>query len=231
MWIWDDYSADSGVEDTPLLISTRTQSLAIAALRQMQFINQWDDTGSWDDIDAALASALTELMLPVMSDTVPVGTISAFANYMSIPAKWLYCNGALVSQATYPDLYALIGTIYGATSGGNFRLPELRQKMIFGALDAPSYQQGVFGGVEATALSVSNIPAHNHSIPAHSHTFGTSSGQGARTDRVQRGDLTSIGTQTTDTEPATVTGDVGAGAAFNIMNPYLCVGYIIKALP
>jgi microcystin-dependent protein len=230
MWLWEDFSSDSGVEDTPLLISARTQSLAISAIRQMQFLNQWDNEGAWDDIDAALASALTELMSVAMIDSVPVGTIVAFGNYNSVPAKWLYCNGALVAQATYPDLFALIGTIYGATSGGNFRLPELRQRMIYGALNAPSYEQGVFGGVEATALSISNMPAHSHVVPAHSHVIATAAGTGGQTTQVARGNSTTVLTQATDTEPATNTDSVGAGAAFNIMNPYLCVGYIIKAL-
>ena len=55
----------------------------------------------------------------------PTGTILAFMGTTSqIPAGWLYCNGAYVSKTTYADLFAVIGTKFGA-SGNNFRLPIL----------------------------------------------------------------------------------------------------------
>ena len=203
---------------------------AVAKELKRQFsIN--DDGTMPDNLENWLNDLILDFYEDTPVDNTPVGIIVAFANYNTIPAKWLYCNGAMVSQATYPDLYAIIGSIYGATSGGNFRLPELRQRMIYGALNAPSYEQGVQGGVEATALSISNVPSHNHTIPAHSHIVATASGQGTNVTRVARGDNQGPGTIATDVEAATVTGDVGAGASFNIMNPHLCVGYMIKALP
>jgi microcystin-dependent protein len=230
---WADYSGDSGVQDTPLLLSIRSQSLILAALQCVQSRYAWQELSDsdWDDTDGAIASAINEIRRSTMPDFMPVGSIVAFGNYNSVPANWLYCNGALVAQATYPDLFALIGTIYGATSGGNFRLPELRQRMIYGALNAPSYEQGVQGGVEATSISISHLPAHSHVVPAHAHTVATASGQGTNVNRVARGDNQGAGTIATDNEAATNTDSVGAGASFNIMNPHLCVGYIIKALP
>jgi microcystin-dependent protein len=190
-----------------------------------------EDESDRQDFEVLYGAMIDDFYNEDSVDGTPVGTIIAFANYNAIPAKWLYCNGSLVSQAAYPQLFALIGTIYGATSGGNFRLPELRQRMIYGAYNAPSYEQGVYAGVEATALSLSNMPAHSHVVPAHSHVIGTAAGTGAQANQVARGNSTSVSTQATDTEPATNTDSVGAGASFNIMNPHLCVGYIIKALP
>jgi microcystin-dependent protein len=190
-----------------------------------------EDESDRQDFEVLYGAMIDDFYNEDSMDGTPVGTIVAFGNYNSVPAKWLYCNGSLVSQATYPALYALIGTIYGATSGGNFRLPELRQRMIFGALNAPSYEQGVYAGVEATSISISNLPSHSHQLPSHLHTIATGDGLGTRIDRVARSTVNSPNTQNTDTEPATNTDSVGAGASFNIMNPHLCVGYIIKALP
>lgn len=233
-WDFADYSGEDNTPSLPLLLSEQSQQLLLAAVKQMQSSYAWvdgDDPATYDIIHAQIAETITELIVTAMPDFSPVGTIVAFANYNSVPEKWLYCNGSLVAQSTYPELFDLIGTIYGATVGSDFRLPELRQRMIFGALNAPSYEQGVFAGVEATALSISNLPAHSHEVPAHAHTFSTSLNNGTRQDRVARGDNTNVLTQSTFNQPATNTDNVGAGASFNIMNPHLCVGYIIKALP
>jgi microcystin-dependent protein len=165
-------------------------------------------------------------------DGTPVGSILAFANHGAIPAKWLLCNGSLISQATYPDLYAICGTIYGAISGGDFRLPELRGRVIFGARPGtPFYEQGEQGGVEATTISLSNMPEHHHVVPAHSHTILKASSVAAQTARAAIGSNAAAIDQATSIQPATNTSDEGAGAPFNIMNPYLQVSYIIRALP
>jgi phage-related tail fiber protein len=47
------------------------------------------------------------------------------------PAGWLKANGATVSRATYADLFAAIGTTYGAGDGATtFRLPDLRGEFL-----------------------------------------------------------------------------------------------------
>lgn len=206
------------------LISDALQSYADSIIRTL-------DDSLVDDFRNKFQALLNDLYTPDAMDTIPVGTIIAFANHTVIPAKWLLCNGSLVSQVTYPELYAICGTIYGAISGGNFRLPELRQRVIFGAVPGtPFYEQGEQGGVEATTISLSNLPEHHHVVPAHNHNFGTGGAVGGLSTSAARASNLN-GSQVTDTEPATDTSDVGAGAPFNIMNPYLNVAYIIKALP
>ena len=65
---------------------------------------------------------------------IPVGTIVAYGDD-STPEGWLHCNGQSLVRATYPALFALIGTTYGAgaDSGNTFAAPELRDKMLMGA--------------------------------------------------------------------------------------------------
>lgn len=62
---------------------------------------------------------------------VPVGTILPFAG-SSIPAGWLECAGQVLSRATYPDLFAAIGTTYGAATSETFNLPDLRGEFLRG---------------------------------------------------------------------------------------------------
>lgn len=45
---------------------------------------------------------------------------------------WIYCDGSYISPTDYPALFAVIGNTYGANVGGNFRLPDLRNKKLMG---------------------------------------------------------------------------------------------------
>lgn len=56
----------------------------------------------------------------------PPGAIMDFA-MPNPPNGWLAANGAAVSRATYADLFAAIGTTFGAGNGSStFNLPDLR---------------------------------------------------------------------------------------------------------
>lgn len=61
--------------------------------------------------------------------SVLVGTI-VYLSYnpgSSSSKGWLFCDGAAVSRATYSDLYAKIGTSFGAGDGSTtFNVPDLR---------------------------------------------------------------------------------------------------------
>lgn len=71
----------------------------------------------------------------VVADTAGiVGEVRAFAGPSgAIPAKWLLCYGQAVSRATYADLFAVIGTTWGAGDGTTtFNLPDLRGRVMAG---------------------------------------------------------------------------------------------------
>lgn len=60
------------------------------------------------------------------------GEIIAFAG-AAIPSGFLLANGALVSRASYANLFAAIGVTYGAGDGSTtFALPDLRGEFIRG---------------------------------------------------------------------------------------------------
>lgn len=60
--------------------------------------------------------------------TCSSGMVMAFSRQATwaAPDGWLECNGASVAKADYPDLYAIIGDTYGATTS-NFTLPTIAQ--------------------------------------------------------------------------------------------------------
>ena len=91
----------------------------------------------------------------------PIGSVTAFAG-SSAPTGWLLCNGGTVSQATYADLYALIGTTYGPAAGGNFTLPDLRGRTAVGVNTATYLTTlgATIGSADATIVT----HTHSHSL-------------------------------------------------------------------
>lgn len=89
-----------------------------------------------------------------------------------IPTGWLLCDGAAVSRTQYIELFAAIGTLYGAGDGSTtFNLPDLIQS---GGLFLRA-QSGVnpLGNVQAAELL-----SHNHDLTVNSggwHTHSASS--------------------------------------------------------
>lgn len=61
-----------------------------------------------------------------------VGQVCFFA-MASAPSGFLVCDGSAVSRTTYAELFAAIGTLYGAGNGtSTFNLPDLRGEFIRG---------------------------------------------------------------------------------------------------
>lgn len=62
----------------------------------------------------------------------PVGEVTDFAG-STAPSGWLICNGAAVSRTTYADLFAYIGTTWGAGNGSTtFNVPNLQGRVRVG---------------------------------------------------------------------------------------------------
>ena len=85
----------------------------------------------------------TQYHIPVVDDMagfgsgIPLGTILSYsANTLNPPEGFLFCDGSAISRAMYPDLFALIGTLYGSGDGSTtFNLPDLRGRVAQGASD------------------------------------------------------------------------------------------------
>ena len=89
----------------------------------------------------------------------PPGSVTAFAGN-SLPIGYLKCNGALVSQSTYPDLFSAIGTTYGSGYFSTFRLPDLRGEFVRGWDDS----RGVDLGRVLGNFQTDEFKSHVHSV-------------------------------------------------------------------
>ena len=73
---------------------------------------------------------------------------------------YLKCNGALVSQSTYPDLFSAIGTTYGYGYLSTFRLPDLRGEFVRGWDDS----RGVDSGRAFGSSQTDEFKSHTHRV-------------------------------------------------------------------
>jgi microcystin-dependent protein len=100
-----------------------------------------------------------------MSDAF-IGEIRAFAGNFA-PAGWALCNGQLLPISQNTALFSLLGTTYGGDGKSNFALPNLQGSMPLGAGAGPGLTPrnlGETGGEVNHALSLSEMPPHNHAV-------------------------------------------------------------------
>jgi microcystin-dependent protein len=100
---------------------------------------------------------------------VPTGTIVAFAG-STAPSGWLICDGTLISQTTYANLFAVIGGTYnglGIPPLLQFRLPDLRRRVPLGK--GASDNLGDDDGLAASSRQLNH--AHSVTVKGHHHAM------------------------------------------------------------
>lgn len=99
-----------------------------------------------------------------------IGNIIAYTG-LSVPSGYLVCDGSEVGREEYPELFAVIGTTYGAGDGlTTFNIPNLLGKAGLGS--SQNHVVGSSGGEEAHLLDSTETPSHLHSIAQHTHNLG-----------------------------------------------------------
>jgi len=189
-----------------------------------------------------------------VKDAMPVGAVVDFAG-STAPSKWALCFGQAISRAGNPDLFAAIGTTYGAGDGSTtFNIPDLRGRVTAGKDDmggTSSTRLSAFwsalsttlGGVFGTAshiLTTGQMPSHTHNVSGttsssgeHSHEMLGRSGSDTFGPYVG-GSSTNAETKTTQTSGVhshTVSGTAeasGSGEQHTNTQPTMIVNKIIK---
>jgi microcystin-dependent protein len=135
-----------------------------------------------------------------------IGSVSLYAGLLADVGAgdlvdYAVCDGRSLLRATYPELFAKLGTIWGSVDGTHFNIPNLVDKFVYGAgniatgvvnvaanLAIPlggSHSHG--GNTSATTLTIAHMPVHDHSIPA---LTGTAASAGAHNHTQSAGAVT-----------------------------------------
>lgn len=208
-----------------LFIPDDEQYLAIVrgALQELTFPHNWVKFGMLTpDIAAQNFVDMFDKFCFNVGNCRMIGEIVAYAGNSSPTDKWLICDGGEYDAVDYPDLYAVIGVIYGSSGSGLFNVPDLRGR----ALSGTGAGTGLSGvalaqqyGEESHSLTVAELPAHNHAY-----------------DPVVVGDLDVEGVGVPQPNAAQIipavtenTYDTGSNTAHNTIGPRLGATYLIVA--
>ena len=156
-----------------------------------------------------------------------VGEIRMFAGNFA-PAGWMFCAGQLLPISENETLFQLIGTTYGGDGQSTFALPDLQSRI-------PIHQGNAFvlaetGGVEDVTLTVSQTPAHSHTLVASANPASTvAPGPSVLPAVTELATITPYGTDDPQVvmNPQAI-GPVGGSRPHTNFQPYLCIDFIIS---
>lgn len=96
-----------------------------------------------------------------------IGSILAYLG-SDVPEGYLLCDGSAVSRTDYPELFSVIGSIYGDGDGSTtFNLPNLYGRVPIGA--SGSHVLGSTGGEASHIITEQELASHSHTVPSHTH--------------------------------------------------------------
>ena len=149
----------------------------------------------------------------------PPGVIVPYGG-ATAPAGWLLCDGRAVSRTTYADLFAVIGTTYGAGNGSTtFTLPDLRGRVAAGANASNALASRA--GADSKQIARANLPAEKLNLEDNGTWIVDSTQTGS-----ESGKTLQMGTRSGAARLDTNT--LGSGTAFDVRQATMYVHYIIK---
>jgi microcystin-dependent protein len=115
------------------------------------------------NLGAASVADVTALAAEVsdfVSGVLFVGELRMFAK-VTVPTKWLICDGTAISRTVYATLFAAIGTAFGVGNGSTtFNVPDFRGEGVRGYDAGRGIDSGrVFGSLQLDAMQ-----GHSHAI-------------------------------------------------------------------
>ena len=139
------------------------------------------------------------------------------------PRGWAQCDGQILPISQNQSLFALLGTNFGGDGRTTFQLPDLRGR-------APMHEggnPGGRGGEEVHALTLNEIPSHDHVVQGTTNTanltnpaaslHGTTAGGRRPVTPYSAGSPVAMRNS----------GIAGSGQGHDNMQPYLVLNFII----
>lgn len=158
-----------------------------------------------------------------------LGEIRMFAGNFA-PRGWAKCEGQLLSIASNTALFSLLGTTYGGDGMTTFALPDLRGRVPMAPGQGPGLSSRILGemtGSETTTLTVNQMPAHTHAVNASTIDGDQNVPTGAIPANTKTLDKEYLAGAPNTTMSPSMIGVSGGNQPFNIVQPSLCVTFII----
>lgn len=153
-----------------------------------------------------------------------IGMIVQFGGNFA-PRAWALCDGQLLAIASNTALFSILGTTFGGDGRTTFGLPGMRGRVPVHAGDGPGLSNrrlGAKGGTETVTLTVSQIPAHHHSLQAGTGKAGSNASNGYLADTNEFDAAAGGGNLNVGT-----IGNTGGGQSHTNMQPWIAINFII----
>lgn len=125
----------------------------------------------YNGIDIENLESRVSVLESAMAATFPTGSMIMWMREGAIPAGFLQCNGLEVSEAVYPNLFAVIGSAFndGSETPGFFRLPNMKGRFAIGKRDSGTASGWGNLGRGGSIDHAHNITPHTHGMGMHRH--------------------------------------------------------------
>jgi len=160
-----------------------------------------------------------------------IGEIIGWSTDTSPSPDWLVCDGSSLLRSDYPELFSVIGVVYGSVDSSHFNIPDAQGRVSVGSGTGSGLSTRVVGqilGEEAHTLTTSEQASHTHTDTGHTHTESSAIptpitiGAGVPSPSA----IPSVGV--TGIGNAALTSSGGDGA-HNNMQPSIVITYLIVA--
>lgn len=197
----------------------RFLGITVAAINGVQVISATEIAPRQQLLSVPFSiSALNAQTAVNVVNGIPSGTVLSYAG-ATVPRGYLWCDGSAQSSAQYPDLFAAIGTTWGAggAAGMDFNLPDFQSRFLLGGGGGSGLTRrslGSKGGEEMHKLTIAEMPSHTHHYFWYGPLVKGFSGNSTSAPR--------------DTYQQVSTDPAGEDQPHNIVPPFAVVNYIIK---
>jgi len=164
-----------------------------------------------------------------------IAQIQPFA-FNFAPRGWQLCNGQLIAISQFSAVFSLVGTTFGGDGRTTFGLPDLRGRSMVGVGSGPGLehrQWGQRGGRNSVQLTVSQLPAHNHTLNAFNGPGDSRAPGGDLSATSSSGDfMYKKNSAPNTTMQSNAIGNTGGNIAVDIDNPFLglYIGFAMEGI-
>lgn len=241
------------LDKTPIAVTANSDSYPNAYTTRQLKPGLGSEQYPWSDFTVLTDKTNRQLLAEIASlrtqmaslQPAPVGSIMMWPS-ATIPSGWQLCDGSSLNRQEYAALFYVLGTTYGNNDSSTFCIPDMRGLFVAGR-GANNYNNlNQKGGYNTVALSVNEMPRHNHDTSdsvadgsvtveggEHQHSINATPNQNNGTGTLSRQESNKYTNTFTTPSGGTHEHSIplkarGNGQAHENRPPYIVLNYIIK---
>ena len=131
-------------------------------LRSTDVVNNLDSDQTDRPLSASMGKQISDSFEAQLDSAFPIGSIIMYpgdSNSLTTD-KWTICDGGTLPRDGYPELFNVIGTMYGDPNDVDFNIPDLRSEFVRGADNG----RNEIGGHALGTSQADEFKSHTHTL-------------------------------------------------------------------